>query len=151
MPPSIPLTSLTQTEAFGAQTGDIFLLRGDLGAGKTTLTQSIGVGLKVPPSCYITSPTFSLLHEYPGRLNLYHFDLYRLEDEDEIAELGFEEIFYGDGISIVEWPDRLGSFTPPDRFEITLTIIGSDSRLATISAFGSKAKTSRFNSLELTL
>ncbi|MEN8141226.1 MAG: tRNA (adenosine(37)-N6)-threonylcarbamoyltransferase complex ATPase subunit type 1 TsaE [Thermodesulfobacteriota bacterium] len=158
MPPkemlSLTISTLQQTSQLGrflgetARPGDVFLLQGDLGAGKTTLTQAIGLGLEVPGHCYITSPTFSLLHEYPGRLTLYHFDLYRLADEEEILELGFTEILHGQGVSVVEWPDRLGTFTPRDRFEINLSILSESSRQATIRAHGLKeAEISRFSPL----
>jgi len=139
---TVSLINLEQTKTLGcfigstAQPGEVFLLAGDLGAGKTTLTQFIGAGLQVPPSCYITSPTFSGLHEYPGRLPLYHFDLYRLADEEEIMELGFTDILHGHGISVVEWPDRLGIFTPGDHFTINLSIISPQQRLATITSAG---------------
>ncbi|MDR9501783.1 MAG: tRNA (adenosine(37)-N6)-threonylcarbamoyltransferase complex ATPase subunit type 1 TsaE [Desulfurivibrionaceae bacterium] len=120
------LADLAQTRAFGyhigtvAQAGDIILLSGDLGAGKTTLTQAIARGLQVPAGCYITSPTFSLLHEYPGRIPLYHMDLYRLAGEEEIEELGFEEYIYGQGLTVIEWPERLGDLTPRSCLEIEL-------------------------------
>lgn len=137
----IELQNLSHTESFGkklgraAKPGDIITLTGDLGAGKTTLTQFIGQGLEVPPSCYITSPTFSILHEYPGRITLYHFDLYRISEE-EIADLGFEDYFYGEGISIIEWPDRLGSMIPEDRLAIKLKFSGEEGRQAIIQPFG---------------
>ena len=89
---SINLPTLKDTIALGrhlgnvAEPGDIFTLSGDLGAGKTTLTQAIGQGIGVPKDCYITSPTFSLLHEYPGRISLYHMDLYRLGNENEFLD-----------------------------------------------------------------
>ena len=90
------LPDLAATEALGlfigrrAAAGDVLTLEGDLGCGKTTLTQAIGRGLEVPADQYITSPTFALLHEYGGRLPLYHMDLYRLAGEEEIEELGFD-------------------------------------------------------------
>ena len=153
---TLDLASLRHTELLGifigrnARPGDVFFLRGDLGAGKTTLTQFIGQGLGVPASCYITSPTFSLLHEYPGRLPLYHFDLYRLGDEEEIMELGFGDILSGDGLSVVEWPDRLGIYTPADRFEITLTMTSAEQRRARITALGrARDGMERFSSLSL--
>ena len=74
--------------------GDVICLDGDLGAGKTTLTQAIARGLDVPNTCYVTSPSFAIFHEYPGRIPLYHMDFYRLQDSLEIVELGFEEYFY---------------------------------------------------------
>jgi len=134
----IELATLKDTEAFGrslgrsARPGDIITLDGDLGAGKTTLTQFIGQGLEVPTSCYITSPTFSLLHEYPGRMPLYHFDLYRISEE-EIIELGFEDYFYGAGLSVIEWPDRLGELMPENRMAIHLKFSGENSRQAVIN------------------
>ena len=134
---TIELPTLDHTETFGiklgrlAQPGDIITLEGDLGTGKTALAQYIGQGLQVPSSCYITSPTFSLLHEYPGRLPMYHFDLYRI-NEEEIAELGFEDYFYGKGVCVIEWPDRLGSLMPTDRLRIELKFSGDEGRLAVI-------------------
>lgn len=118
-----------------AEAGDIITLAGSLGAGKTTLTQSIGQGLKVPPECYITSPTFSLLHEYSGRLPLFHMDLYRLSSQ-EIIDLGFEDYLYGDGLSVVEWPDRLEGIMPRDRLQIELEIASEISRTAHLTWHG---------------
>lgn len=139
---SLNLPTLKDTIALGrhlgnvAEPGDIFTLSGDLGAGKTTLTQAIGQGIGVPMDCYITSPTFSLLHEYPGRIPLYHMDLYRLGSEDEFVDLGFEEYMYGDGLTVIEWPDRLGSLMPESRLHLELTIIDEISRSIVISGFG---------------
>lgn len=138
------LPSLEETCAFGmaigalAAPGDIMTLTGTLGAGKTTLTQAIGRGLEVPDSFYITSPTFSLLHEYPGRIPLYHMDLYRLGGEEEIEELGFEEYLYGPGLTVIEWPERLGSLMPAERLAIELRFAGETARNAVLSAFGAK-------------
>lgn len=139
---TLPLPSLDDTIAFGihlgrvALPGDIITLSGDLGAGKTTLTQAIGKGLEIPPEVYITSPTFSLLHEYPGRIPLYHMDLYRLGSVEEIEELGFEDYIYGDGLTVIEWPDRLEDLMPSSRLEIHLNTLPSLERIANISAFG---------------
>jgi tRNA threonylcarbamoyladenosine biosynthesis protein TsaE len=138
------LPSLEETCAFGmaigalAAPGDIITLTGSLGAGKTTLTQAIGRGLAVPDSFYITSPTFSLLHEYPGRIPLYHMDLYRLTSEEEIEELGFEEYLYGPGLTVIEWPERLGSLMPEERLDIELRFAGETARTAKLTAFGKK-------------
>lgn len=142
LPKSLNLPTLKDTIALGrhlgkvAEPGDIFTLSGDLGAGKTTLTQAIGQGIGVPKDCYITSPTFSLLHEYPGRISLYHMDLYRLGNENEFFDLGFEEYMYGDGLTVIEWPDRLGSLMPDNRLHLELTIIDEISRSVAISSFG---------------
>lgn len=117
--------------------GDVLLLHGDLGAGKTTLTQGIARGLSIEDR--ITSPTFALLHEYEGRLPLYHFDLYRLETPD-LGSLGFEEIWEeGRGVTVVEWPERLGAHAPEEHLGVSLTIQG-EGRLATLSASGDRPR-----------
>lgn len=142
MKAAIPLPDLRTTLALGrylgetARPGEVITLAGSLGAGKTTLTQAIGQGLQVPQSCYITSPTFSLLHEYPGRLPLYHLDLYRLSDETEIEDLGLLEYLYGPGLTVIEWPDRLGSLMPEERLHIELSLLSETARRAEITAHG---------------
>jgi len=140
---SLELSSLEQTEAFGkilaeiAEPGDVITLAGPLGAGKTALTQAIARSLGVDPRIYVTSPTFSLMHEYQGRLPLYHMDLYRLAGEDEIEALGLAEYFYGSGLTVVEWPERLGNLMPPERLHIELAISGEASRTANLTGHGS--------------
>jgi len=136
------LPSLAATARLGQrlgellQPGDLILLTGSLGAGKTTLTQAIGQGCGVPTSCYITSPTFSLLHEYPGRLPLYHLDLYRLGSEEEIEELGFLDYLYGKGAAVIEWPDLLGRLRPGSYLDLELTFAGETGRTVSLSAIG---------------
>jgi tRNA threonylcarbamoyladenosine biosynthesis protein TsaE len=139
---TISLPDLRDTLTLGrylgktADPGEVITLAGTLGAGKTTLTQAIGQGLEVPESCYVTSPTFSLLHEYPGRLPLYHLDLYRLSDETEIEDLGLLEYLYGTGLTVIEWPDKLGSLMPEKRLHIELSLLDETARRAEITAHG---------------
>lgn len=85
----------------------LILLQGDLGTGKTVLARGIARGLAVDPQVPITSPTFTLMNHYPARLDLYHFDLYRLSCADELIELGFDDYAYGQGVALVEWPEKL--------------------------------------------
>ncbi len=106
----IRIQSKRDTEAVGealaraAVRGDVIALIGDLGTGKTTLTKSIARGLGVTEE--ITSPTFTVVQEYhSGRMPLFHFDLYRVHDPDELFEIGAEEYLFGDGLSVVEWAD----------------------------------------------
>ena len=102
-------------EAIGrtAAPGMVIALIGDLGTGKTTLTKSIARGLGVTET--VTSPTFNIIREYKsGRIPLYHFDVYRIADPDEMFELGYEEYFYGDGICVVEWADIIEELLPED-------------------------------------
>lgn len=114
-----------QTEAFGRnlaarlKPGDVIALTGDLGTGKTTLTKAIAHGLGI--SEVITSPTFTIVKEYEdGRLPLYHFDVYRIGDPDEMFELGYEEYFYGDGVCVIEWADLIEDLLPEEAIRIQL-------------------------------
>ena len=108
-----------ETEKFGfelaesAAPGTVIALIGDLGTGKTTLTKSIAKGLGIDD--VITSPTFNIVREYDsGRLPLYHFDVYRIGDVEEMYELGYEEYFYGNGVCVVEWADLIEELLPED-------------------------------------
>ncbi|WZL73779.1 tRNA (adenosine(37)-N6)-threonylcarbamoyltransferase complex ATPase subunit type 1 TsaE [Clostridiaceae bacterium 35-E11] len=109
------------------QRKDIVCMTGDLGAGKTTLTKAIAEGLGVK-AC-VTSPTFTIIHEYMGRIPLYHFDVYRIEDIEEMEDLGYEEYFYGDGVCVIEWASQIKEFIPEEHLWIHITKnIEKDSR-----------------------
>lgn len=92
--------------------GMVILLKGDLGVGKTIFAKGIAEGLSIDEP--VTSPTFALLHEYEGSEKLYHFDLYRLYDPEEIYDIGYDEYIYGEGISLIEWPERMDYLLPED-------------------------------------
>lgn len=120
------LNSESDTRTFGlelgrsASSGTVIALTGDLGVGKTTLTKAIAEGLGITD--VITSPTFTIVKEYrTGRLPLYHFDVYRIGDPDEMYELGYEEYFYGDGVCVVEWADLIDEFLPDDVIRIDIS------------------------------
>lgn len=98
--------------------GNIICLSGDLGAGKTAFTKGIGKGLGVEE--YVTSPTYTIINEYSGRIPLFHFDVYRLESVDEMYELGYEEYFFGEGAVVLEWADNVKEIIPPERLWITI-------------------------------
>ncbi len=100
------------------QAGDIICLNGDLGAGKTAFSQGIARGLGV--TTHVTSPTFTLINEYEGRLPLYHFDVYRLGNSEAMADLGYEEYFFGSGVCLVEWAELVEDVLPEERLDITL-------------------------------
>ena len=102
-----------------ATPGTVIALTGDLGAGKTTLTKSIAKGLEIDD--IITSPTFNIVKEYDtGRLPLYHFDVYRVGDVDEMYEIGCEEYFYGEGVCVVEWADLIEEIMPEETLWINI-------------------------------
>ena len=116
--------------------GDVILLSGTLGAGKTTLTRSIARGLGVPAEYYVTSPSFSLMHEYPARIPLYHIDCYRLDSEDDVEGSGLIDYIVADGLTVVEWPDRLGSLKPLLYLDIELDIASENGRLVRLNPVG---------------
>lgn len=114
--------------------GDVVLLCGSLGAGKTTLAQGLAIGLGVKER--VTSPTFTLIQEYRGRYPLYHIDLYRLETLEEIQDLGLlEEYLGGPGVAVVEWGEKLRRFLP-ERLEIHLEIASPGGRWARLKPYG---------------
>ncbi len=117
--------------------GDILCLFGDLGTGKTTFVKGIAQGLKVKTSS-VNSPTFVLLNIYEGKLPIYHFDLYRLEHIHEISRLGYEEFFYNEGISVVEWAEKLGELMPQEYLAVELTHQGENKRLITLKPHGKR-------------
>lgn len=104
-----PNDTLTLGEKIGQhlETGDVVFLFGDLGAGKTTLTQGIARGLGVPKEEYVRSPSFTLVNEYRGKVPVFHIDLYRIDSSLELEDLGLEEILSGQGVCIVEWAEKL--------------------------------------------
>ena len=104
--------------------GDVVALVGELGSGKTLFSQGLARGLQVPETFYITSPTFAIINEYPGRIPFYHLDLYRIGSAKEFAELGLEEILYGLGAAAIEWAERLGEDLPRERLEVHLDFKG---------------------------
>ncbi len=123
--------------------GDIILLFGDLGAGKTHLTQGICYGVGLDEGSYIRSPTFTLINEYPGKLPIYHIDLYRIDNQEEIYSLGLEEILFNQGVTIIEWAEKLRSPKNPeklilniqDRIEISIKITSDSEREFTFKTF----------------
>ncbi len=135
-------TSHTQTQAVGEKLGTlissrmVIALHGDLGAGKTTFVQGLAKGLGVPETYYVTSPTYTLINEYPGRIPLYHMDLYRLGDIDELEYLGFDESLSSQGAMVVEWPDILGSHHVAFDLNITITTDKAFNRKIIIKASG---------------
>jgi tRNA threonylcarbamoyladenosine biosynthesis protein TsaE len=103
--------ALGRTYGSDARRGDVFALRGDLGAGKTQFVKGFVAGLD--SNADVTSPTFVLIHEYSdGRLPVYHFDFYRVESREALSRLGFDDYIFGDGVSLIEWADRYSSLIP---------------------------------------
>ena len=122
--------SLAARLASHLQGGEVITLSGDLGAGKTSFAQGLAKGLGVKRQ--VNSPTFTLIKEYQGeKLALYHMDAYRIEDEWE--ELGLEEYFYGQGVSVIEWPEQIEAQIPKERLEIVISKEGEQERVIHLS------------------
>lgn len=128
----IILNNLEDTDKIGKaigenlQEGSVICLEGDLGAGKTTLTQFIAKGLMIED--YVTSPTFTIIKEYSGRLNLYHMDAYRLDSEDDMIDLGYDEYINSDGVCIIEWASKIKGLIPKSAININITINYEDEK-----------------------
>ena len=116
--------------------GDVYCLDGDLGAGKTVFARGVAVGLGV--SGRVASPTFTLINEHQGRFPFYHMDVYRLGDPGEMADLGYEEYFYGDGVTLVEWAGQVADILPGDRLDIEISSAGDDCRKVTLIPRGER-------------
>lgn len=99
--------------------GDVVCLAGDLGAGKTHFVKGVASYFRVDPDD-VHSPTYTLIHEYPGKIPVYHFDCYRLKSEQEALEIGTEDYLYGDGISLVEWPEKIKGLIPEEAIWIKI-------------------------------
>ena len=108
------------------QAGDIICLEGDLGAGKTSLTKGIAQSLNIEEE--ITSPTYTIISEYPGKYKLFHMDLYRIDSSEEFEMIGADEILFSDGISIIEWSERIEDYLPDEKKIINITIQENGSR-----------------------
>src|SRR6478736_9760431 len=120
-----------------AQPSDLLLLTGDLGAGKTAFCQGFGRGLGIDEQ--ITSPTFTLVRSYTGRLDLYHLDVYRLEQLDEVVDLGLSELLDDGSVTVIEWGDVIAPVLPQDYLEIRLHIgEGDDDRVIELEPVGQR-------------
>jgi tRNA threonylcarbamoyladenosine biosynthesis protein TsaE len=136
----IHTNSVDETQELGVrlaaflQEGDVITLSGDLGAGKTSFTQGIARGLGIHR--VVNSPTFTIIKEYEGKLPLYHMDVYRLDESGE--DLGFDEYFYGEGVTVVEWPQMIADFLPPERLDIIITREGEEKRAIQFIPYGTR-------------
>lgn len=118
--------------------GDVVALIGDLGAGKTCLTQGIARGVGVYRDQTVNSPSYILINEYEGKIPIYHIDLYRLERVEDIVALGLEDYFGGDGICVIEWADRMGELLPESHIQVTITAEDEFTRAIEVSPISSK-------------
>ncbi len=116
--------------------GDVVALVGELGAGKTQFIKGLAEGAGVGKSTYVSSPSFTLINEYPGRVPFYHVDLFRLEQEKEAEELGLEDYFQGGGITAVEWADKILSLLPKEMLLIHIAYTGKNTRSLEITGRG---------------
>lgn len=121
------------------QPGDVVAVNGNLGTGKTALTAGIAKALHIEG--YITSPTFTIVNEYKGKIPLFHFDAYRITDPEEMFEIGFEEYLTGNGIVVIEWAEQIEAVLPKERIEIEILkdlAQGIDHRIIKIGFIGER-------------
>jgi tRNA threonylcarbamoyladenosine biosynthesis protein TsaE len=134
-----------QTRVLGLQFGEalksgmVLSLEGDLGAGKTLFVKGLAEGLSVPESIYVTSPSYAIIHEYPGRLPLFHADLYRIEDSADLDDLGLFEIMDGDKVVAIEWAERIRNALPPEGMTIRFEMLNDEVRKISMAAAGLQA------------
>lgn len=131
--------SVEETIALGEKTakklkrGSVVALVGELGSGKTVFTKGIAKGLGVKNARYVNSPTFVIIKEYKGKMPLYHFDLYRLEHYSSFDEMNYDEYFYGDGVTVIEWADKIRRLLPKKYMEVRFSVAGENERKIEIS------------------
>ena len=116
-----------------AKPGAVYCLSGNLGVGKTVFTKGFAVGLGVTDT--VNSPTFTIVQEYKGRLPFYHFDVYRIEEPEEMEEIGYEDYFYGDGACMIEWAELIEELIPAEAVKVRISKDlqkGTDYRLITV-------------------
>ena len=134
-----------ETRRFGALLGRravpgmVIALKGELGSGKTCLTQGIALGLDVPEDLYVTSPSFALVNEYPGRLRLIHVDLYRIETAAELDDVGLEEMMEAQDIVVIEWADKVPEILPDEHLSISIGIVNDHTRHLHLAGCGQEA------------
>jgi tRNA threonylcarbamoyladenosine biosynthesis protein TsaE len=124
--------------ASAVEPGLVVALVGNLGAGKTRLVRGVAAALDVDPLC-VSSPTFVLIHEYDGRIPVYHFDTYRLRNSAEFLELGADELLDGDGVCFVEWADKVASTLPVDCLRVEIAACGETAREFRLTAGGERS------------
>lgn len=136
----LTVNNLKDTENIGKiisrclEKGTVLCLDGDLGVGKTALTQFIAREFGVDE--YITSPTFTIIKEYDGRLPFYHMDVYRIDSEDDMYDLGYDEYIYSEGVTIIEWSHKINGILPDERINIEIQRLDDTSRIMTIDGKG---------------
>ena len=113
--------------------GDVVALCGELGSGKTWFTKGIAIGLGIAPNIIVTSPSFALVNEYPGKTTLFHMDVYRLESLSELFAAGLDEYLYSDDVAVLEWADRWPEILPEESIRVELLILDEHSRRITFS------------------
>ncbi len=118
------------------KSGSVLALNGELGSGKTCFVQGLAKGLEVPDNYYITSPTYTLINRYPGRLPFFHVDLYRIEESYELEEIGFYEILDGKGVVAIEWADRINNNLTSEFIEARFKIIDDTTRKIFLITYG---------------
>jgi tRNA threonylcarbamoyladenosine biosynthesis protein TsaE len=134
-----------QTRVLGLQFGEalkegmVLALEGNLGCGKTVFVKGLAEGLQVPKSIYVTSPTYNLIHEYPGRMPLFHIDLYRIENPVDIDDLGLFDIMGGGNVVAIEWAERIRNLLPPEGMALRFEILQDEVRKISMTASGLQA------------
>lgn len=119
--------------------GSVIALSGELGSGKTCLTQGIARGLGVPDDLYVTSPSYTLVNEYPGRLRLFHVDLYRIDNAVELDEIGLDEIIESDHATVIEWAEKMIEALPKERLFVSISIVDDRTRNLHLTGCGQSA------------
>lgn len=141
---SITTSSERATQALGGalasltRAGDVLILSGDLGAGKTQFTKGLAIGLGVVEP--VTSPTFNILLVHQGRIPLYHFDLYRLASAEQLDDLDYWGVLEADGVAVVEWGDRFPEAVPPQCVSVNIGIVSDEERIVRVTGVGMRGE-----------